>query len=80
MRRLGPEELADPDVWRNSLGRKTSMRLRLRGDPQHPFTEAIGVVQAVRTDAAGADVLVVVNRRGEQREVRLEDVLAAKIF
>jgi hypothetical protein len=56
------------------------MRLRLRGDPQHPFTEAIGVVQAVRSDALGAEVVVVVDRRGDQREVRLGDVLAAKIF
>jgi hypothetical protein len=56
------------------------MRLRLTGDPQNPFTEAIGVVQAVRTDAAGTEVIVVVNRRGEQREVRLRDILAAKIF
>jgi len=80
MRRLGPEELADPDVWRKCLGRKTSMRLRLRGDPRHPFTEAIGVVQAVRPGASGAGVLVLVNRRGEEREVALDDVLAAKIF
>jgi hypothetical protein len=50
------------------------------GDPHPPFTEAIGVVQAVRTDPSGADVLVVVTRRGEQREVRLGDILAAKIF
>ena len=80
MRRLGPDEFGDPEVWRKNLGRKTSMRLRLTDDPAHPFTEAIGVVQAVRTDESGAEAIVIVNRRGEQREVRPADVLAAKIF
>jgi len=56
------------------------MRLRLTGDPQHPFTEAIGVVQAVRTSGDGAPVLVLVDRRGSEREVPLADVLAAKVF
>ena len=80
VRRLGPDEFGDPGVWRSNLGRKTSLRLRLAGDPQHPFTEAVGVVQAVRTDDAGAEIIVVVNRRGEEREARLADILAAKIF
>jgi hypothetical protein len=80
VRRLGPDELGDAGVWRSHLGRKASMRLRLKDDPSHPFTEAIGVIQAVRTDATGAEVVVVVNRRGEEREVRLADVLAAKVF
>jgi hypothetical protein len=80
VRRLGPDEFGDPGVWRGNLGRKTSMRLRLSGDPQHPFTEAVGVVQAVRTHESGADVLVLVSRRGEEREVPLADILAAKIF
>jgi hypothetical protein len=80
VRRLGPDELGDADVWRSCLGRKTSMRLRLTGDPEHPFTEAVGVVQAVRTDDEGPARLVVVNRRGEEREVPLSDVLAAKVF
>src|SRR5918996_5700796 len=34
VRRLGPDELGDADVWRSCLGRKTSMRLRLTGDPK----------------------------------------------
>ena len=80
MRRLEPHELGDAAVWRTQLGRKASMRLRLTGDPQHPFTEAIGVVQAVRTSGDGAPVLVLVDRRGSEREVPLADVLAAKVF
>jgi hypothetical protein len=80
MRRLRPDELGDADVWRSHLGRKASMRLRLEGDPAHPFTEAVGVVQSVRTDDSGTGRLVVVNRQGEQREVMLSDVLAAKVF
>lgn len=70
----------DPEVWRANLGRKASMRLRNPGDPTHPFTEAIGVIQSVELNEAGTSTLTVVSRRGETRTAPVADVLAAKIF
>ena len=80
VRRLGNAELNDPDVWREALGRKASMRLRNRDDPHHPFTEAVGVIQSVTEDDAGKTSVTVVSRRGEMRSAAIDDVLAAKIF
>jgi hypothetical protein len=80
MRRLEPSELHDADVWRGQIGRKASMRLRNPGDPAHPFTEAVGVVQSVEPDDRGAVRLKLVTRRGEARVAAVADILAAKIF
>jgi hypothetical protein len=74
-RGLTQAELWDPAAWRGLLGTRVSLRYRLRGDPDHPFSEAIGMVQAV-TDGA----VTVVTRRGEEVRVGLRDVLAAKTF
>jgi ribosome maturation factor RimP len=71
---------ASVQEWRNHLGRKVSLRYRLRGDPAHPFSEAIGVIQSVGTDEAGTDKLVILNRRADTVEVPIDDVLAAKLF
>jgi hypothetical protein len=51
----------------------------LHDDPAHPFSEAIGVVQAVR-DEAGVQQVEVLNRKGEVVIVAVTDVLAAKLF
>ena len=80
MTRLEPPELNDPAVWRANLGRKATMRLRNPGDPIHPFTEAVGVIRSVATDASGEAVITIVTRRGEERSAPVEDVLAAKLF
>ena len=65
--------------WRARLGRKVSLRFRLHGDPEHPFSEAIGVVQSVR-EVDGRDHIEVVDRRGGVVSIAVEDVLAAKLF
>ena len=57
-----------------------SVRYRLHDDPAHPFSEAIGMIQAVETDAAGDWVVQIVNRRGQVSELRVDDILAAKLF
>jgi hypothetical protein len=80
VRRLGPPELNDPNVWRRQIGRKTSMRLRHHGDPAHPFTEAIGVVQSVDADRDGTVRLKLITRRGELKTTAIADILAAKVF
>jgi hypothetical protein len=65
--------------WRERLGRKVSVRYRLHGDPEHPFSEAIGVVASV-TSVDGTDTITIVNRRGVTTEIRAPDLLAAKVF
>ena len=56
------------------------MRLRNPGDPINPFTEAVGVIQSVATDASGEAVITIVTRRGEERSAPVDDVLAAKLL
>jgi hypothetical protein len=47
-------------------------------DPEHPFSEAIGVVQSV--DVSDDTKISVVNKRGSVTVVRLTDIEAAKAF
>jgi hypothetical protein len=74
-------EQLPPDVparWRALLGRKISIRYALAGDPQHPFSEAIGVISGVsETDDP---VVTILGRDGNTSEVRASDVLAGKVF
>ncbi|MDQ3963941.1 MAG: hypothetical protein M3277_08550 [Actinomycetota bacterium] len=64
-----------PEDWTAYLGRKISIRLRLHGDPEHPFSEAIGVVSRV----SGTD-LSILNKKGETVTVAFDDVIAGKVF
>jgi hypothetical protein len=66
--------------WSEHLGRKISIRYKLHDDPAHGFSEAIGVVQSVRPNAAGVSELGILTRRGETKFVPVDDVLAAKLF
>ena len=66
--------------WRSLLGRKVSVRYRLEGDPGHPYSEAIGIVMAVKPDETGAATVTIVNRRGEESIVPVRDVLAGKAW
>ncbi|MFN2389613.1 MAG: hypothetical protein ABR575_08440 [Actinomycetota bacterium] len=65
--------------WRRQLGRKVSLRFRVHGDPAHPWSEAVGVVQTVDGDGTDAR-LTVVTRRGEARVVAVRDVVACKLL
>lgn len=64
--------------WRGLLGRKVSLRYRLHDDAD-PFSEAIGVVMGVRP-GPGVGSVTILNKRGEQVIVPIEDVLAGKVF
>jgi hypothetical protein len=79
-RRLSEQEAHSEAVWRGLLGSRVSIRYRLHEDPAHPHSEAVGVVQSVELDASGVARLRIVNRRGELRDVPVQDVLAAKIL
>ncbi len=73
--------MAEPPAdWAPYLGNKVSLRYRLRGDPQHPFSEAIGVLASLEDAPDGARLLRIFNRRGNQISVPVDDILAAKIF
>jgi hypothetical protein len=73
--------MAEPPAdWRPNLGRKVSLRYALRGDPENPFSEAIGVLMSVSEDDSGAQSLQILTRRGKTVTVPAPDVLAAKIF
>ena len=67
------------EEWQTLLGRKVSIRYKLHGDPAYPFSEAIGVVQAV-TQGDAASSVEILSRRGEVVTVAVSDVLAAKVF
>ena len=66
--------------FKQNLGRKVSIRYRLHGDPDHPFSEAIGMIQSVGVGREGEEVVEIVNRRGEVATVPIEDIEAAKLF
>src|SRR5688500_15832362 len=73
--RLPPDS---PERWRALLGRKISIRYALAGDPEHPFSEAIGVISGV-SDGEGPTISIM-KRDGETVEVRAADVLQGKVF
>ena len=64
--------------WRALLGRKISLRYRLHDDSD-PFSEAIGVVMGVRPGEGGGSVTIL-NKRGEQIIIAIDDILAGKVF
>ena len=66
---------ARPEDWARYLGRKISIRLRLHGDPEHDFSEAIGVISRV----SGTD-LSILNKKGETVTVAFTDVIAGKVM
>ena len=68
-----------PPDWRPHLGRKVSLRYRIAGDPEHPFSEMVGVVQSVGW-AEGHEVLTLVGRRGRVETIPVRDVLAARLL
>ena len=77
MKRL---EGATQDDWRALLGRKVSIRFKVLNDPEHPFSEAIGVVMAVKPDETGRPTVSIVNRHGDTVAVAIDDVLAGKAW
>ena len=73
-----PGEPAPVD-WKQRLGRKVSVRFRIHDDPEHPFSEAIGVVSSV-TDTDGTEIVTIVDRRGVSTHIPARDLLASKLF
>ena len=73
--RLPPES---PEHWRALLGCKVSIRYALRGDPEHPFSEAIGVISGV--SEGEQPMITLLTRDGGVKEISGSDVLAGKVY
>jgi len=73
-------ENASEETWRSLLGRKVSIRYKLTGDPEHPVSEAVGIVMSVKADETGKAQVLIVNRRGDISTVGTDDVLAGKAW
>ncbi|HVF54068.1 MAG TPA: hypothetical protein VNC78_10780 [Actinomycetota bacterium] len=66
------------EEWRGHLGRKVSLRYKLRDDPKYPFTELVGVVQSVGHEDDGR--VTIIDRNGRSHQVKVDDVVGAKLF
>jgi hypothetical protein len=62
------------------LGEKLSILFRIEGDPEHPHSEVIGLLQRVTVDGAGARTLAVCRRDGSVVEVAEADVVRLKFI
>lgn len=65
--------------WRPLLGRKVSLRYKLR-ESDHPFSEAIGVVAGVTSDDQGSQTIAILTRSGVTKSIPTADILASKLF
>ena len=55
------------------------MRYKL-DDPEHPFSEAIGVVSGVDTSPGGEQSVTILTRSGIFKTIAAADIVAAKLF
>jgi PDZ domain-containing secreted protein len=73
-------EGATEEVWRSLLGRKVSIRYRLRDDPEHDVSEVIGIVMSIKSDETDGIEISIVDKRGEITKVAIDDVMAGKAW
>jgi len=62
------------------LGQKVSILYRIEGDPDHPFSEVVGVVQRIECPDGGRAVYHVLRRSGEMVPVRASDVVKLRVI
>ena len=62
------------------LGEKLSILFRIEGDPEHPFSEVVGLLQRVAVNEAGGRTLGVCRRDGSVVEVAEADVIRLKFI
>jgi len=72
-----PQEEAD---LKGRLGEKISILFRIEGDPDHPYSEVVGLLQRVAVNEAGARTLAVCRRDGSVVEVAEADVIRLKFI
>jgi hypothetical protein len=69
----------DPNL-KGRLGEKISILFRIEGDPDHPYSEVVGLLQRVAVDESGARTLAVCQRDGSVVEVAETDVIRLKFI
>jgi hypothetical protein len=69
----------DADLQRR-LGEKISVLFRIEGDPDHPYSEVVGLLQRVAVSESGARTLAVCRRDGSVVEVAEADVIRLKFI
>lgn len=62
------------------LGEKLSILFKIEGDPDHPFSEVVGLLQRVAVNAGGGRVLHVCRRDGSVVEVAEADIVRLKFI
>jgi len=60
------------------IGEKVSILYRIQGDPDHPFSEVVGLLQRVGPGPGGATIIAVCRRDGSVVEVAQPDVVRMK--
>ncbi len=73
--RLPPDS---PERWHALLGRKISIRYALADDPEHPFSEAIGVISGV--SEGDQPTITILGRDARSTEITASSVLQGKVF
>ena len=69
-----------PGLGLSNLGERVSILFSIEGDPEHPFSEVVGVLMRV-TDADGPQACYSILRRsGEVVEVRRDAVRSLKLM
>ena len=76
---LSSSPQGDSDLGQR-LGEKLSILFRIEGDPEHPYSEVVGLLQRVTVDGAGARTLAVCRRDGSVVEVPEADVIRLKFI
>ncbi|HEY2666276.1 MAG TPA: hypothetical protein VGK51_05515 [Actinomycetota bacterium] len=75
-----PGESQDDAGFQRRLGEKISILYRIEGDPEHPYSEVVGLLQRVGVNESGARTLAVCRRDGSVVEVAEADVIRLKFI
>jgi len=75
-----PSQPRDEPDLKGRLGEKVSILFRIEGDPDHPYSEVVGLLQRVAVNELGARTLAVCRRDGSVVEVAETDVIRLKFI
>ena len=67
-----------PQLSEENLGQKVSAYFRVRGDPEHPFSEVVGLLQGIDRSSGGV-VYRIARRSGEVVEIDVADIVKLKM-
>jgi hypothetical protein len=63
-----------------NLGERVSMLFSIEGDPEHPFSEVVGVLMRVAGAGSPDATYSVIRRSGEIVEVRQDKIMSLKLM